>query len=834
VEGVLIAALLAAPLLLGSVPHWAVAILLALSSVLALGLVAVPGLKDRSIPWFGMVLCIVALFVGLQALPLPSAVAGLLSPHGEEVYRGSLIPESLRRFHPLSVDGPASGLELAKALICAVVFAAAVAIGRREKARRRLYIALVGAGVVVAIIGYGHKLAHLDRLFGFYRFLDVNPTFLTTLANKNNQAGLFCLCAPPALALALSTAERKRAVLWGVCYVLLGAAVFLTLSRGGMTAFVVGQVLLVLLLPRSAASLGIRAALITGIVLIAAYLALGEISARLETITSGSAAHEFKFQAMVQSLPMLRDYPLVGIGRGAFPTLSSQYLDVPLGTAEYVENETLQPLLDLGWPVGALLLVSAVLLWFRAVRPGRASAGRSTLAAGLAAGLASLFAQNQVDLSLEITGVAVPATVAFGLLAAEWKDAEGVSTSGHWWPRAALVGVFALVLLVPATAGLWYSRHDWRFEVDEFASKAPHAASFPALLAEAEPLIVRHPASFVVPLTLANRGLREHPPQRGAAIALSNVNRALTLKPNSPEAHLVAAEALALLDKKDQSLLETRLYFEASEGDDRALRRGIERNPALADLLQAVPATPQGFAALGKLLEKRSRWDDALAVADSWILIAPNSAQAHRARGAALRAKGRLEDAERELRRSVELGSQGPPEVAELAAVLLAKGDTAAARTVLERGLLAQPGQFQLSLALAQLEIGAGRPEAAALALRQARVQGADERAKVLELSGDVEDALGHGNRAFALYDQAAALAPGSAAPWKAVSQLEKLARFEEAQVYLGRLKTNAGAELTAQLEARIALDAERARALKLSREAALREASHEGGEVGR
>jgi tetratricopeptide (TPR) repeat protein len=161
-------------------------------------------------------------------------------------------------------------------------------------------------------------------------------------------------------------------------------------------------------------------------------------------------------------------------------------------------------------------------------------------------------------------------------------------------------------------------------------------------------------------------------------------------------------------------------------------------------------------------------------------------------------------------------------------------GDATAARAVLERGLLALPGQLQLSVALAQLEVGAGRPEAAAIVLRQARVQGAVERAKVLEISGDVEDALGHGNRAFALYDQAATLAPGSAAPWKAVSQLEKLSRFQEAQVYLGRLKINAGPELTAQLDARIELDAKKETALKLSREAALREAAHEGGEVGR
>ena len=555
--------MIAAPLLLGSVPRWAIGVLLVLSLALAVGLLTVPALKDRSVPWFGLVLCATALFIGLQALPVPGVVAQLLSPHAEEVYRDSLVPRDMLRFHPLSIDGPATGVELAKGLICAVIFATAFVVGRRgERSRRRLCMALVGAGVLVALIGYCHRLANLDRLFGFYRYRDVTPTFLTTLANKNNLAGLFCLCAPPALALALTASERRRAVLWGVCYVLLGAGTFLTLSRGGMAAFVVGQLLLVVLLPNSATSLGIRAALTAGAFLVAAYLALGEISGRLMTLAPDSVGKEFKFQGMLQSTGVLKDYPLVGIGRGAFPTAGARYLDVPLGTAEYVENETLQPLLDLGWFMGALLLLSALLLWIRATWPRRGSGTeRSPLAAGLAAGVASLFAQNQVDFSLEIAGVAVPAMVAFGLLAADGRDTERRATTGRGSVKARVVGAFALVLALPAALGLWNGRHDWRFEVDSFARKARQAPDFPQLLSEAEPLLFSHPASFVLPLAIADRALREQPPQRGAALALGYVNRALTLKPSSPEGHLVAAEALALLGRKGQSLLEARLYF---------------------------------------------------------------------------------------------------------------------------------------------------------------------------------------------------------------------------------------------------------------------------------
>ncbi len=835
-EVLLAAILLAAPLMLGSVHRWALGVLLVLGASLGLGLCTLPALRARPVPWFGTVLCLCALFVGFQAIPLPSAWVQLLSPNAAATYRESLAPAVLRRFHPLSLDGPATAVELSKAVVCAVVFAAAVALGRREKGRRRLCMALAGTGLLVALIGYGHRLAHLDRLFGFYRF-EVAPAFLTTLVNKNNLAGLFCLCAPLALALALSARERRRAVLWGICYVLVGSAVFLTFSRGGMIAFVLGQLLFAALLPRSIASLGMRATLFALSLLVVGYLALGAVVGRLATLAPASVSSEYKFAAMREAIPMLGDFPLVGVGRGAFPTAGAHYLGAT-GTAEYIENETLQPLVDLGLLMGGLLLLSGLLLWMRAVWPRlgrstsmRSSGERAPLTAGLAAGLASLFIQNQVDFSLEIAGVAVPAALALGLLAAEAQSSRGsVQRRGQLWAGA--IGALALTLSPAAALGLWYGRHDWRAAVDAFAVKANAAADFPALVQEAGPFLARHPASFVVPLALASRALRERPPGRGAALALQFTNRALNLKPSSPDGHLVAAQALALLGRTDQSLLETRLYFEASNGDDRGLREAMARVSSLDDLLKAVPTNPEGLRALNLQLQKRGRKADALFVSEAWLALAPQSEEAHRAYGRDLRAMGRSTDAERELRRAVALAPEEPEGVADLGTLLQESGRVGDAREVLSRGLLAEPGNLRLSLALANLELISGKPEAAAGALRQARVGGPVDRAKVLEINGDVEDQLGHGNRAFSDYEQAAVLAPGSAAPWKAASQLEKMGRFEEAQTYLRRLRAALSPEVGAEIESRIGRDGQLGTAQRLSREGAAREAAQKGPEV--
>ena len=182
--------------------------------------------------------------MAIQRLPLPAALLRLVSPHTAEAYAFSLqgTPSS-GSWHPLSLDGPATSRELAKAVSYALLFVVARAVAGQRRRKRTLIAALGLAGFTVAAIGFGHRLFDASALFGSISYRYVVPTFLTTFGNRNNTAGLLCLTAPILLTVGLR-GSRRGWLLWGPAYTLTSVAVFLTLSRGGMSAFLASQLTL--------------------------------------------------------------------------------------------------------------------------------------------------------------------------------------------------------------------------------------------------------------------------------------------------------------------------------------------------------------------------------------------------------------------------------------------------------------------------------------------------------------------------------------------------------------------------------------------------------------
>ena len=237
-EGLLAAALFFCPLALGTFQPWSVGAMLTLSCLALLSAPAGPRGAPLPINAMGVGLFAVALYVGLQCQPLPGGLLHLLSPQGAETYAFSLagLPSAVR-WHPITLDGPATSRELAKALAYACAFGSAYALAGSRRTRRRLAGALALAGFAIALLGYGHLLFNSDRLFGQPIFKEATSPFVTTFGNKNHAGGFLSLCAPVALGLALRDRHRRRQALWALVYLLTGAAVFLTGSRGAICSF---------------------------------------------------------------------------------------------------------------------------------------------------------------------------------------------------------------------------------------------------------------------------------------------------------------------------------------------------------------------------------------------------------------------------------------------------------------------------------------------------------------------------------------------------------------------------------------------------------------------
>jgi tetratricopeptide (TPR) repeat protein/O-antigen ligase len=651
---ILAAALVLAPLLRGGVE---LPVQLAVAAVLGVALALMAGAEA---PLAGLGLGLVFFVGALQAVPLVGGLA-------------------------VSLDAPATGRALASAAATLLAFWGGWVVGGTHRRRERVLIGLGVAGVAVAVASLGAALLQLGTL--------LNPTF--PFVNPNHQSGLLNLCAFTLLGLGLRRHGQARA-LWLLGFVVTVAALFVTLSRGGIGAFFGGVALFLALatrrqlaLPgdhpahpwRRYAAAGLVAAL--GVV---AYLALEPVLRELATLKT--ARDDVKLELWRPAWRLIAEHPWLGIGRGSFATVfTGLKTDPAVTTFTHLENEWLQPLIDFGVPAGLLLIGVLGVTWLRsAVRRDL-----SLVEVGLLSGTAAVAAQNLVDFSLEFSGVGVPFMVALGLL-----------TRGEWGFRLrrglTVAGVAAVLAVAGAGAAFWRSH-----PTDEEAAAVGRAATAEAAAVVAEEALRWHRADYVPAAIVGARYVQEG----RCAPAMPWLTRAMSLNPTAPEAHQYAARCLSAAGQHPLALREYRLALLYGSGS--ALVEAAERYEAVEDLLKVVPDTGDGLIGLGYLLLSRQRPEDAVLVFRR-ALDGALDARALVPLAGALQATGELEEAlEVARRRTVETPAD-PQGWRLVAAVLTAEGYEEEAGAALEAGLAVSPGSPPLVEALVYRSLAARRP----------------------------------------------------------------------------------------------------------------------------
>jgi hypothetical protein len=693
--GALVLALLALalPLARGGVDPWAEAGGLALA---LLGL-ALATAREAAVPRTALVLLAVLGVAALQLVPLPPAVHRV-SPGALRVFDVALAPLGLYpAARPLSLDPAASARELAKAIACTAAFAAAWTYADLRRRRDRVLHGLASSGILVAVVVLVAALLGLGALLA-PRFPFVNP---------NHLAGFLNLTSFVALGLALRSHGQARA-LWLMGFAAAGAVSFLSLSRGGIAAFLLGAVIFVAVWVRSrrleaetASPLrhGLLAGGLVAALGIAAYLALDPVLAELRTLRS--APEETKAQLLVPAAELIRDFPLVGVGRGAFGSVFAAYQSESAAvTFTHVENEWVQAVADLGIPAGLLLVGAFGWVWVSALLGGRPSTPRgfaplrsgrtggiSSSDVGLLAGTAALAAQNLFDFSLEILGVAVPFAIAMGLLA---RGQRAVAVR-PWVMRGALVLAAAV-----AAAGLAVAvAHGGEADARRVAAAQGGDAT-----AEAAREAARwHPADWVPHATAGVRLAAEGYCRR----AMPWLLRAMALDPSAPNPHLSAARCLA----GSNDAAAKREYRLALAYGSPVLPEVVATYPSLDDLFDVAPGTPDGVLALGHTLAGARPQDAEVAYRRVLGEFADERAVLPLARVRA--AQGDHEEALALARRHAARAPGDPAGWTLAAAALVKLGREDDARAEIERGLAAIPGSPALVGFLAERAMAARR-----------------------------------------------------------------------------------------------------------------------------
>jgi tetratricopeptide (TPR) repeat protein len=514
-----------------------------------------------------------AILTAIQLIPLPPAIVRLLSPVGAGIYadaaQGSGLPGS--GWIPVTLDAPNTLIELAKLISYFAIAWVTLRMANRRRGRRRLIALVAIAAALLSIIALTHNALDEKRLFGIYTPLIYSPRYLGPLINPNHLAGYLAMGACVSIGLALAAKELRGQVLWGCSSALSGGVSLLIGSRGAAVALMLGLATIVGLgvighrrraargqggsarqPPRVWAVLGLSLAIAAVVVLFTAGSVTRDL---LSTSTNELTNPESKFGAWKSAAGMTLDYPVLGIGRGAFePVFTGVHVSSNERIYSHVENEYLQAVVDWGY-LGVSLLLAAFALLLRLI--WRQWDGRAW-SLGAAGGLVVLAAHGTVDFGLELPGVALSAILLLGALSR--PDLTKLATDAHRRIRASRAIAVGLALLVVMAAASPVGRTLRDDRLDLSASLASDGIAIDEIASRANAFQRRHPADYYG-AALAARALYE----RRSRTAFRYANHALKRHPTHPGTHHLVARMLLAAGRGSQAAIEYSLAIKFSE-----------------------------------------------------------------------------------------------------------------------------------------------------------------------------------------------------------------------------------------------------------------------------
>ena len=453
---------------------------------------------------------------------------------------------------PLSMDPPATCHEAVKLVGYVAASILGLSVFADPHQGRKLLRSISVAGSAVSGVGLLQLAVDIHRPFG--AFGQDTAGMAATFVNPNHLAGFLGLTCLVSLGLAQEERGPWRGIV-GASAVLSGAGVFLWMFRGGILSLVLALLLLGL---GAAVSQRWRPAdfwhlqiACAALLLLAGALAYTPIVHELWSLDNDGA---FAKAALWRSVPqLLRDFPVLGIGRGAFATVYPRYRDglAPL-TFTHLENEWLQTLVDFG-PLTGLLLIGGV-LWavLRLLRQDAAPHRQ-----GIVCGLFFLAIQNAGDFNLTLSAVALPAVFLLSAFAGASHpprpgSAEGLENSLPPW-LVLRWSSFLLITLATAPIAIQHrlSRDTSRLQA---ALRDTGTGDAEARQNLAQQALTWHPADAFAPLLVGQRAL-EVGDVRGA---LHWINRSMALAPNDDGSHYLAGRALLALGARQQATSELR------------------------------------------------------------------------------------------------------------------------------------------------------------------------------------------------------------------------------------------------------------------------------------
>ncbi len=567
-------------------------------------------------------------FVVFQIVPLPQGIPGLLSPKSLKIQQISLEKIGLYSpdlWLPLSVDISDTWLAVSGFGGLLLIYLMAANLLADREGLHRFAQVFAGTAFLLSMIGFFQKALGTQRIFGWIAFEGSVPYFFSTYVNPNNLAAFLGMAVPLQLGLALKSRELLQRLFALIMAVATSVALFMTLSKGGIIAFVAGQVFFAFLLWRRGREgrdlVWVQAAVFL-ILLLSAWMALDELGREFQADDGlDGVMIQSKETLWENSLAIARDFPLVGSGLETFETIYPSYKTLRLNRRVYYpENIFLQIVTESGFVIGSFAILAFLLQLFALFL--RRGEHRLELA-GLSS-LTLVLVHNYVDFNLNLYSVAVPFVILLAILVGKtFTEGTGVwrYLNARRLPKAFLGGFGAIFILLILYGQIEHGRNrvaeSWRRLHAVVYDRTVDDKAFQEVLARE---IERHPTDYYLWILASERylsGSRSEFPLK--LQALENARR---LNPSSPTAYRMIGNAYAAVGDPESA---GAYYKDAlSLTDERKeileiwrsiLRNSIEATP----LIRSVTLEKSILFGLVEFLKERKREDLAVGLLSRWL-----------------------------------------------------------------------------------------------------------------------------------------------------------------------------------------------------------------------
>jgi len=322
-------------------------------------------------------------------------------------------------------------------LAYAMILLVAVQMLRTQEDVKRLIGFLTVSGFLIALFAVIQDLTSKGEIYWMVPVHGSSFIF-GPYVNHNHYAGIMEMLAPFPLVLSMmEELTPPKRVLLAFAGVFMAGTIFLSLSRGGMTAFGCEVVFLAAVLwwkNASRRSAAIFAAACLLILMFLLWLGGKNLVERFVSFKTDDASYHTRVQIARDSLPMIKARPLTGWGLGTFTTVYPQYrtfyADVFINAAH---NDYVQVLTETGALGFAAVLGFLAVVYVRAFRKLRGPGLDLTQAATLAALLAvtGILAHSLVDFNLQIPANAATFYVVAAIAAASFQTTRRRHRRSH-------------------------------------------------------------------------------------------------------------------------------------------------------------------------------------------------------------------------------------------------------------------------------------------------------------------------------------------------------------------------------------------------------------------